>query len=52
MSIRAGIYASAALLTSFVSLYILYALITNQLFLLDIGWLLLAINPYYWAATG
>jgi len=52
MSIRTGIYASVTLLSTFIVLYALYAILTNQLFLLDVGWLLVAINPYYWAATG
>lgn len=52
MSIRIGLYASVTLFWTFISFYVLYALLTNQLFLLDIGWLLLAINPYYWASAG
>ena len=52
MSIRTGLYAASTLLATFVTGYVLYALLTDQLYLLDIGWLLLAINPYYWAATG
>jgi len=52
MSIRSGLYAASTLLATFVTGYVLYAILTDQVYLLDIGWLLLAINPYYWAATG
>lgn len=52
MSIRAGLYASGTLLSAFLILYTLYAILTDQVFLLDVGWLLTAINPYHWAATG
>ena len=52
MSIRAGLYASVTLLSTFLVLYALYAILTDQVFLLDVGWLLTTINPYHWAATG
>lgn len=52
MSIKTGIASALTLLGTFISFYIVYALLTNQLFLLDIGWLLTAFGPIYWASLG
>lgn len=52
MSIKTGITSALTLLGTFISFYIVYALLTNQLFLLDIGWLLTAFGPIYWASLG
>ena len=52
MSIKTGIVSALTLLGTVISFYVVYALLTNQLFLLDIGWLLTAFGPIYWASLG
>ena len=43
---------AVAAATTAVSIYVLLALISNQMYLLDVGSVLVAIQPFYWAATG
>ena len=52
MSLKAGVAASTAAASSAIFLYVVLALISDQPFLLDIGSILIAIKPHYWAATG
>ena len=52
MSIKAGAYGAIAAATSAISIYILLCLISSRTDLLDIGYILIAVKPYYWAAAG
>merc|ERR1711868_222537 len=52
MSLKKGTNVAVAAATSAVSIYVLLALISNQMYLLDVGSVLVAIQPFYWAATG
>ena len=52
MSIKAGAYGAIAAATSAISIYILLCLISSRTDLLDIGYILTAVKPYYWAAAG
>ena len=52
MSLKKGTNVAVAAATSAISIYVLLALISNQMYLLDVGSVLTAIQPFYWAATG
>ena len=52
MSIKAGAYGAIAAATSAISIYILLCLISSRTDLLDVGYILIAVKPYYWAAAG
>jgi len=52
MSIKAGAYGAIAAATSAISIYILLCLISSRTDLLDVGYILTAVKPYYWAAAG
>merc|ERR1712131_192958 len=52
MSLKNGTTVAVAAASSAISIYIILALISNQMYLLDIGSVLTAIQPFYWAATG
>merc|ERR1712035_7257 len=52
MSLKKGTNVGVAAATSAISIYVLLALISNQMYLLDVGSVLTAIQPFYWAATG
>lgn len=52
MSLKNGTTVAVAAASSAISIYVILALISNQMYLLDIGSVLTAIQPFYWAATG
>ena len=52
MSIKAGAYGAIAAASSAISIYILLCLISSRTDLLDVGYILTAVKPYYWAAAG
>ena len=52
MSLKNGTTVAIATATTAISIYIILALISNQMYLLDIGSVLIAIKPFYWGATG
>jgi len=52
MSLKIGTTVAIATATTAISIYIILALISNQMYLLDIGSVLVAIKPFYWGATG
>ena len=52
MSLKKGTTVAVAAASSAISIYVILALISNQMYLLDIGSVLTAIQPFYWAATG
>ena len=52
MSIKTGVAATVSAASTAVFIYFTLAIVTNRIYLLDVGYVIESIKPYYWAGTG